>query len=428
MIKNKKNYLINTTQTQVATKEVFFDLPSIKVTDEKISGGRKVVRYEHDSMPQWRYMKTQKDWFKLVLPQTPAKGAPLCVVLHSSGGNGDEPMPAICGMPNAKEEGQDRGFYGDETYYVLSIDCRTNMNDWWWGNEEITRNPELYKNELCPVEKRVLATIEWVIKSFDIDRDRVYLNGISMGGSGSLGIGLIHGDVLAAVSVVVPAGVNHMKYRTSNYKWPDPPPLFNISSHSDKWALGQEELLAFCRENKCFLAFAWGPFGHIADVRKANPAVYEYPWLSIRRNEAYPVFSNATTDNRYPGFNNCTAPDQNGQINGYFRWKNIEDTTKAFVMELRLLRKDELRTPIEIPRESVANVTLRRLQKFAVKPETGYKWSMMLAEKALQSGKVTTDSSGVLTIPAVTVSDVPLCLKIVRDSQTAEPGKFPTNP
>ena len=53
-----------------------------------------------------------------------------------------------------------------------------------------------FRQQLCSVEKRVLSTVEWVVAKFGIDRNRVYLNGISMGGSGSLGIGMIRGGCL----------------------------------------------------------------------------------------------------------------------------------------------------------------------------------------------------------------------------------------
>ncbi len=402
-------------QPLAVSEESSFELPAIKIVRENENGGHKVIRYEHDSMSQWGYEKPQKDWFNLIPPKKPVKDSPLCVVLHSAGGNGDETIQSIC-PPH------DRNFSGDDTFYVLCLDCATNRNDWWWGNEEIERHPDLYKSEFCPAEKRVLSTIEWVIRTFGIDRNRVYLNGVSMGGSGSLGIGLIHGDIFAAVSVVVPAGVKHMKFRTLNRKFPEPPPLFDISSHIDSWALGQEELMTYFKENKYFLSFAWGTFGHTANVSPANPAAYEYPYLTIRKNEAYPVFTNATTDNHYPGLTNSTAPDQSGQINGYFRWKNIEDTAKSFVMELRLVKKDELRRPIEIPKESVADITPRRLQKFTVSKGAGYSWSMTCADKVLQSGKATADANGVLTIPTVKISDSPSCLKIVQDTETAKPS------
>ena len=389
--------------------EAAFNIPSIRIADE----WRKIIRYEHESAPQWGYPKPQKDFFNLLPPQDPGKKSPLIVVLHSSGGTGNEAIPAIC-------QPHDRGFYGDKTFYVLCLDCSTNTNriDGWWGYRTIESRPELYKDKLCPTEERALSTIEWVIRTFNIDRNRVYLNGISMGGSGSLGIGMTRGDLFAAVSVVVPAGVKHAIWRTSNSKFPDPPPLFNISSQVDPWALGQEDLLTLCRENKYFLSFAWGPFDHRANVSSANPAAYEYPWLSIRKDEAYPVFTNASTDDRYPGFKNSTDADQTGQINGYFRWKNIEDTPEVFVMELRLVKKDELRRPLETPQKSLADVTIRRLQKFVVSPGVTYEWKMIQGEKTMQSGKAVADAAGILTIPAVIITDIPSCLKFVRCAQT----------
>jgi pimeloyl-ACP methyl ester carboxylesterase len=401
-------------QAQAADSDAAFDLPSITKIGERFMQapgypGRTVYRYEHESRDDWGYEKPQKDWFNLVLTNTPVAKASLLVVLHCAGaaGNGDERLPAACGP-------EDRNFYGDGSFYVLCLDCSTNKNDWWWGYDEIGRKRDPYKDELCPLEERVLATIEWVIRTRNVDRNRVYLNGCSMGGSGSLGIGLNHGDIFAAVSVVVPAGTGHMKHRMASGKFPDPPPLFDISSHLDTMSNGHEELLTFFREKKYFLSFAWGPFGHTYNVSAANPAAYEFPWLAIRRNEAYPVFTRATTDNKFPALSNKIDPDQNGQINGYFRWKNIEDTPDAFAMELRLVKKDELKRSVETPRKSVADVTLRRLQKFAVVPGAECKWSLTLAENVLQSGSVKGEEGGLLTIPGVTITDTPACLRIVR--------------
>ena len=91
-------------QSLALSGEPAVDLPAIKVVNERESGGRKILRYEHKSMPQWGYMTPKTNWFNLVLPNKPGKKAPLCVVLHSAGGNVDEAIPAIC-------KPHDRGFY-----------------------------------------------------------------------------------------------------------------------------------------------------------------------------------------------------------------------------------------------------------------------------------------------------------------------------
>jgi poly(3-hydroxybutyrate) depolymerase len=385
-------------------------LPVPEIVSKQTIDGRRVIRYEHKSNKQWGYNKTQKDYFYVVPAKSKIKNAPLRVVLHSAGHSGDKVLA------DAFKHHDWFHYYGSEDYHILYLDCRKNkITDWWWGYHEIRRHPDLYKNKLSPTEARVLSTVEWVIQKYHADRNRVYLSGISMGGSGSLGIGLCRGDIFAAISVAVPAGVEHMEFRMANGKHQDPPPLFNISSHTDKWARGQERLLAYCEKNKYPIVFAWGQFGHRSDVSVANSAVHKFPWLSIRKNEAYPVFTGSSTDDRYPGFLNKEAPDQKGQINGYFRWKNIEDTKNMFVMELRLIKSEELGNAIKPPRRATTDVTMRRLQQFRVTPGAKLEWNMVRAGKVLQSGKVLADANGIVTVPDVTVTDSPSQLKIETD-------------
>lgn len=377
-------------------------LPEPEIISKQSIEGRLVIRYGNASKKQWGYKVPQKDYFLFLPVRSDLKNAPLRVVLHSAGGSGDKALDYAFNNHDWFH------FYGSEDYHILYLDCRRNeSSDWWWGYHEIKRNPNLYKDKLTPTETRILSTIEWVIQKYNVDPNRVYLSGISMGGSGSLGIGLCRGDIFAAISVAIPAGIEHMEFRMANGKHPDPPPLFNFSSHVDKWSKGQERLLPYFEKNRYPLFFAWGPFGHSSDVSTANPAVVEFPWLSIRRNEAYPVFTRASTDNVYPGFQNTTAQDQQGQINGYFRWKNLEDSAQHFAMELRLVKKEELKHPIEVPLESVASISLRRLQEFSICKGVVYKWSMWSSEEVIESGTVTVGEDGVLTIPAVTVSKIP---------------------
>jgi len=395
---------------QIAAEEKI-KVERVSETTEK---GRKLLRHEHDSLSSWGYEKPQRDYFYVIPPTKPAaEKVPLRVVLHSAGGSGEREMKGGL-TPDMSHYIQ---AYCEETSYGLYLDCDTHKPpNWWWGYHAIAKNTEKYKTELSPTEKRVFAEIEWVMANFPIDPDRVYLSGVSMGGAGSLGLGMCRGDLFAAINILVPANPAHGLFRMANGKHPDPPPVFNFSAQNDAWARDQEKLIALCQSKRYFMAFAWGPHGHTNESRKFNAAVYEHPWTTIRRNEAYPVFTNATTDNKYPGFNNMTAPDQSGQINGYFRWKNITDTADQFVMELRLVRKDELKNPgdLQIPTKSEADVTLRRLQKFKAEAGTVYKWQMSVEGEVRQSGEVKLDAEGLLTIPKLGIETVPGQLKVER--------------
>ena len=141
-----------------------------------------------------------------------------------------------------------------------------------------------------------------------------------------------------------------------------------------------------------------------------NSAVYDFPWREIVKNEAYPVFGNTDSDQIYPGFKG-KGKDQNGQINGYFRWKNMEDIKDRFSMELRLVRQDELGKPAAIPKQAIVAVTLRRLQNFKTKAGMSYAWKMSRQGKQLQAGTQVANKNGLLTLPKVVIG-APATLEI----------------
>jgi hypothetical protein len=159
-----------------------------------------------------------------------------------------------------------------------------------------------------------------------------------------------------------------------------------------------------------------GWWGGWHDIKKnpdiANSAIYDFPWESIVKNAAYPVFTNADTDHTYPDYKNTTGKDQNGQFNAYFRWQNGADSADRFELELRLVRPDELGKTTDIPAASTADVTLPRLQAFKTEKGKSYRWQMTRGGKTTQSGKVTADEKGVLTISKVKVEAAPAVLVI----------------
>jgi predicted esterase len=364
-------------------------MEDLALREEFEIGERKAFLYEHakqDGTPVPFYLVPSDGTFK---------NPPLHVVLHHAGGSAKQ---AINEAFSVKHRHQ----YVAREHCALYLDCRSLKTDWWWGWKTIEKDKDHHKDHLQSAEQRVLQTIEWAVKKQKIDRNRIYLSGRSMGGSGSLGIGYIRGDIFAAILVNVPAGADHALFRLRNTNYPDPPPTINTSSQTDGWSRGQENLLAYCRDNKLPMIFGWGPFGHASRPSMVNSAVYDFPWRNIVRNEAYPVFTNAVSDDTYPGFRG-KGEDQEGQINGYFRWKNMEDNKDRFSMELRLVRQDELGKPAAIPKQATANVTLRRLQNFMTREGMSYAWKMSRKGKQLQAGTQVAGKDGLLTFPKVVI-------------------------
>ena len=373
-------------------------------TGEQTLSDRRVVRFEQDCLPEWGYMGGGSQYFYVVEPRRKGRG-PLLVCLHSAGGTGESELAANVGYTAAA---------GDEfTGLVLNSDTTPT---WWWGAHEIKAKPQSYRAMLTPTENRVLATVEWALGKYGLDKNRVYLRGISMGGSGTLGIGMAHGDVFAAVMAGVPAYTEHAQYRLKYpvaASLPDSPPALVFFSHKDHWSKGMEGWLECVRTNRLAQVAAWGPWGHLSRYDMTNPAAYEFPWMTLRKDQAYPAFTDASSDEKYPGLQS-ESPDQNGQMNAYFRWKVLEDRPDGFAIELRLVRKGELKGAVELPKEVVSDVSLRRIQRFAVAPGRAYTCSVETSGRLPRTQVVTADHNRLITIPDVKVTSRPVTLRLTR--------------
>ena len=217
--------------------------------------GRKLEWFHHKSLAEWGYTEEQTDTFAVLHPSEDCKAEsyPLYVVFHSAGH--DVYSTVACTW----QKGNHDIYHAPTDMFALYLDCRQHANDWWWGgnsaHDVIGDGRE--GTEKQPVENRVVATIEWVMEHYPIDRNRVYAVGNSMGGSGALGIAMCRGDLFAAVKANVPAGVCHMAARCDlgpdapeGFRLPDPPVLVDYSAQNDGWSKGHELLYRGMREKK----------------------------------------------------------------------------------------------------------------------------------------------------------------------------------
>lgn len=380
--------------------------------------GRKLEVFQQESRPEWGYAKPQKDFFAVLSPEVPRRGAPLYVVLHSAGH--DIFSCLRCTM----RPGDHDIYHAPKDFYALYPDCRWNIGtDWWWGGLHL-KDQSLMKRNAGPnpsaAEKRVIDTVKWAIARYGIDPDRVYLCGNSMGGSGALGIGMRNGDLFAAVKANVPAGIEHVSNRMyfppaevpAGVRLPDPPVVVDYSAQNDSWSVGHDRFVAAMRQRKYALLFFWGAFGHANNhygIAQKNDLIHAFDWLNVRRCDAYPVFTNADSDDVIPWPNDLKNPGR-GQINGFTRWRNVSDAAEKFVMELRVASAAELGTKqFKVPAAVKADVTLRRVRNFRIAPGDKIQWRF-----GAQSGVVTADSDGLATIPGVNISSRPATLVLTR--------------
>ena len=369
--------------------------------------GRKLDTFQHASKKDWGYAKPQSDTFLVLHPKQPRSNAPLYVVLHSAGHD-----VHTCLACTAKVGNHDI-YHAPPDFFALYLDCKANRGDWWWG---INTSPG---PEVGPAEKRVIDTVQWVVKTYGIDENRVYLCGNSMGGSGTLGIGMRRGDVFAAIKANVPAEVKHVSSRMyfpsltapAEAALSDPPIVIDYSAQNDSWSRGHDAFVKAMNDRRYPLILYWGLFGHAnnhANILKVNDLIDSFDWLSVKKNESYPVFTNASSNDPLP-WPNQLADKKSGQINAFFRWKNASDAADGVETSLFLVKASELKTTFAIPTEATADVSLRRLQKLRIEPNSIVRWTFGSAQ-----GEVRADSSGVVTIPGLKITAEPTALRVRR--------------
>ena len=396
--------------------------PAKVASKDATINGRALETFEAGVKPEWGYPAPQQDTFIVVHPTevhstAERKHAPLYVVLHSAGHN------VLSCVECTRTVGNHDIYRSPDDHYALYLDCSKNAaRDWWWGGMHLKDQGRMTRNagsEPTATEKRVIDTVKWVIQQYDIDPNRVYLSGNSMGGSGTLGIGLRHGDVFAAIKANVPAGIEHVSHRMSfppqvasgNTKLPDPPVAIDYSAPNDGWSEGHERFVKAMNDRKYALYFYWGPFGHAnnsARIMQVNDLIDSFDWLSIKKNEAYAVFTNASGNSKLPWPDDLKSTAA-GQVNAFFRWKNISDSAEKFETSLSLVKASDLKTRFDVPKEETADVTLRRLQTFRLKPGETFHWTFGAAQ-----GEGQADAEGLVTIPALKITADPATLTVTH--------------
>ncbi len=369
---------------------------------------RKMDWFHHESLTEWGYDEVQMDTFAVLYPSEVEDGKryPLYVVFHSAGHD------IFSAISCTLKKGNHDIYHAPTDMFALYLDCRQHEDkDWWWGGDSAHHSyPNRSGVKKLPVENRAIATVEWVMENFPIDKNRVYAVGNSMGGSGALGIAMCRGDIFVAVKANVPAGVYHMADRCclhteapEEFKIPDPPILVDYSAQNDSWSAGHEVLYRGMRDKKYAIFGYFGNFGHAnnhADIREVNDLIHSFDIFSVRLNEPYPVFTNADSDDMLPWAEDGTVvSDQAGQVNSFFRWGEITETDCSISVPLRLLRKDEWESRVEFPLRASADVSVRRLQNCRFSPGETVAWKYNGRE-----GTVTADENGLVTVPGVEVS------------------------
>jgi hypothetical protein len=136
-------------------------------------------------------------------------------------------------------------------------------------------------------------------------------------------------------------------------------------------------------------AFSWNDGGHSEGLRAAGPITKYYPAAKFARNRSYPAFGNSSIDHNM-GNGSKEDGDREGGVNLGFDWKDVVDEERHWSVSL----SNELARS-----EMTVDVTPRRCQKFKARPGEKFRW----ISSAGDSGTVTADQAGLVTVPTVVI-------------------------
>lgn len=347
------------------------------------------------------------------------------------------PSPLIVSL-HAYGHGMKPTNWTEKTAITLIPDDNTNgmpfkSNAWWFGySDQIGGNlrESVIENY---TERRLLYTIKWVRANYSIDPNRIYIRGISMGGTGAISFGMRHPEIFAAIDAMVPQvnpsykdlgwsldklesiwGKREWRLRTLDGQsvWdrqnmtayvknhPEDLPFLKVISgkgdHLIQWGQIPPFFKMLQESRHGFCAF-WGTGGH-DDSQTGAPKEYSrFSTYKIRRNESYPAIYNLSV-NSNPGDGSYISGDPSGFMNAGFDWKILKDSANEWKVLL---------TPVDPKvKHCSLDLTPRRLQVFKIKPKSRHLYKNLDAKTnaLIQTGPLTADSHGLLTIKNINIS------------------------
>lgn len=374
--------------------------------------------------------------YVVAVPPNPAKPAPVGLHLH------------------AWNASLDRGYgwwYQAEQGHLLLASNQIPY-DWWTGYHEFYGLKDRTKGSwqegvVRPyTQTRIFSMLDWVATKWDVDLTRTHVAGNSMGGSGAVMTAIRHPDEVAWAVGWVGVHVPHLSPRFAKsysraygekewgIQFEDGTPVWDF--YNDAWylrahpraevglicfsngkndnAIGWEQAVEFHRalqETRRPHIFVWGQGGHGQRAKLPISLRDRQMPMDLRIDQSQPAFTRCSLDDD-PGNGDPQHGDAKGQSNLYLFWetRNVVDTAERWEMTVGLVR--------QAPNDAcTVDVTPRRLQQLTPKPGQQFVWTntSLASGELLQTGEVTADGDGLLTLPKVKVGKGLNRIRIVTD-------------
>lgn len=368
------------------------------------------------------------------VPQTRITGTPnlpLVVNLHASsatGGTagdygdsftyfGDRSMGYQDGMPGIFTVREDRYPEGNRLLLanrdtIVAPSGASGLETHWFGY--VTETDTLERHAYPFTEARLLFTIQFAIERYQVDPERVFAVGQSMGAWGTMTFAYRRPEIFAAVypslarfrqrtmAAVLVRGAEDTDTLPSGEPWREhhdsirfveanrartlPFLAWNVG-RQDGYATWQEEVdmvnaLTAARQG---FAFAWNNGNHSEGTAPADLVRADYPLTRFARNLSFPAFTESSIDDD-PGTGDPTEGDLVGGINLGFEWTDPVESASGWSTEIGNHR---CTVPMTV------TITPRRTQRFHPSPGARVRYTSSRGE----SGELTVDEDGLVSAP-----------------------------
>ena len=343
---------------------------------------------------------------------------------------------------------------------TLPEEYRMGIDDWlpneenssWFGYHE---NYDIFSHNNPPpvsginhdyASQLLEFIIDWAIRNLPLDTNSVYFNGVSAGASGAFFSSLSYPDRIAAsvlkvpkfdlsflhdpdttnnynegkpgrlrvdtllgtVPVNLPTNLGPLTYDLLNGGWlahqhanDNVPLLFAVSGKNDTMVGWAEKIPYYDSVNANRLGgfYFWDQRTHNGDGAHWNisPDLMRY-----HRNLSFPAFSNCSANNN-PGDGHADSGDSVGTINGFLDWNDsIADDSDQYQIEVFMQDLPTYFDTIKAPDSCFTDITLRRLQHFAVPSGWEVLWEVYHHGQLIQKDTFPY-SSGLITLQGVKI-------------------------
>jgi hypothetical protein len=398
------------------------------------------------------------------------QGLPLWVNLHASGGCpnalvsgdeyifwGDASMGYQEGIPGIFTVWEDRtgSTHGRQSLVlspcdaVWTSDGLGQLQTVWFGYTAVPLGASDPVARALPItEARLLWMLNWVIRQYGVDPNRIVDGGTSMGGWGTSSWALRHPELFSAlfpamprwrqISYAEPSKTTYARATPSSPVMADQktPYLHRMDSvafvQADcgqnlpfiGWAIGRQDGYATWQEQvdmvnalkACHFgfAFSWNNGSH-SEGPAALPVLTVPYQARFAKNLSYPAFTNSSLDSN-PGSGSPTDGDLTGCINCGFIWTDPAETPTTWSASISNSNNSGSMT---------VDVSPRNVQAFRPAVGTAVSWSTSAGE----SGVSVVDQFGIVTAQGVTMNGT-ASVKLTFSTATTTPRThhFPPSP